>query len=153
MLHPVTFDAAQWQDNDDTGAAHPTVNGFESDGAAVQSDVFTGECKAESRSIGPRLAVPAIEAFEEFFGAVRVDPVTRIKLAELRREVHANLKQANYDIARQQFNTVASAGMKMLNALESAQKLSADAAVRDAACIGMLGLDAEADDERVVDVR
>ena len=35
-----------------------------------------------------------------------------------RREIHSVLKQANYDIARQQFNTVASAGMKMLNALE-----------------------------------
>ena len=43
-------------------------------------------------------------------------------LADARREIHAVLKQANYDIARHQFNTVASAGMKMLNALESAQK-------------------------------
>jgi leucyl-tRNA synthetase len=36
----------------------------------------------------------------------------------VRREIHANLKQANYDIGRHQFNTVVSAGMKMLNALE-----------------------------------
>ena len=43
-------------------------------------------------------------------------------LADARREIHAVLKQANYDIARHQFNTVASAGMKMLNALEAAQK-------------------------------
>jgi leucyl-tRNA synthetase len=42
------------------------------------------------------------------------------------------LKQANYDIARHQFNTVASAGMKMLNALESAQKSQSDAALRQA---------------------
>jgi leucyl-tRNA synthetase len=34
------------------------------------------------------------------------------------REIHAVLRQANYDIARHQFNTVASAAMKMLNALE-----------------------------------
>jgi leucyl-tRNA synthetase len=39
-------------------------------------------------------------------------------LAAARREVHLNLKQANYDMQRQQFNTVASACMKILNALE-----------------------------------
>jgi leucyl-tRNA synthetase len=38
----------------------------------------------------------------------------------LRHEVHAVLKQANYDLAKHQFNTVASAGMKILNALEKA---------------------------------
>ena len=40
------------------------------------------------------------------------------KAASVRREVHANLKQANYDIGRFQFNTVASATMKILNALD-----------------------------------
>jgi leucyl-tRNA synthetase len=39
------------------------------------------------------------------------------KHAALRREVHMLLKQATYDIQRKQFNTVASAAMKMLNAL------------------------------------
>lgn len=39
-------------------------------------------------------------------------------LANVRRDIHATLKQANYDLERQQFNTVASAAMKMLNALE-----------------------------------
>ncbi|MEQ1775391.1 MAG: leucine--tRNA ligase [Burkholderiales bacterium] len=53
-------------------------------------------------------------------------------LADARREIHAVLKQANYDVARHQFNTVASAGMKMLNALESAQKSKSDAAQRQA---------------------
>jgi leucyl-tRNA synthetase len=43
-------------------------------------------------------------------------------LADIRREVHLTLKQANYDLARHQFNTVASAGMKMLNALEKTLK-------------------------------
>jgi leucyl-tRNA synthetase len=33
-----------------------------------------------------------------------------------------HLKQASYDLGKQQFNTVASAAMKMLNALEKAQK-------------------------------
>jgi len=37
-----------------------------------------------------------------------------------RREIHAVLKQANYDMQRHQFNTVASATMKILNALERA---------------------------------
>jgi len=37
---------------------------------------------------------------------------------KVRREVHLNLNKANYDLRRVQFNTVASAAMKMLNALE-----------------------------------
>jgi leucyl-tRNA synthetase len=41
-------------------------------------------------------------------------------LASTRREIHANLKQANYDFHKFQFNTVASATMKILNALERA---------------------------------
>ncbi|MFZ5555222.1 MAG: leucine--tRNA ligase [Pseudomonadota bacterium] len=40
------------------------------------------------------------------------------EIKELRRQVHANLKQANFDFARFQFNTVVSAAMKTLNALE-----------------------------------
>jgi leucyl-tRNA synthetase len=35
-----------------------------------------------------------------------------------RLEIHSVLKQANYDFAKHQFNTVASAAMKILNALE-----------------------------------
>ena len=38
----------------------------------------------------------------------------------LRRDIHLLLKQANYDLSKLQFNTVASACMKMLNALEKA---------------------------------
>jgi len=37
---------------------------------------------------------------------------------EARHEIHAILKQANYDMQRHQFNTVASACMKILNVLE-----------------------------------
>ena len=37
---------------------------------------------------------------------------------EARFELHTVLKQANYDIQKHQFNTVASAAMKILNALE-----------------------------------
>jgi len=49
-------------------------------------------------------------------------------LADLRRELHTLLKQANYDLGRLQFNTVASAAMKMLNALEKAPREGAEAA-------------------------
>lgn len=49
-------------------------------------------------------------------------------LAAARREIHAVLKQANYDLGRHQFNTVASAAMKMLNALEGVLKGGSDAA-------------------------
>jgi leucyl-tRNA synthetase len=38
-----------------------------------------------------------------------------------RREIHANLKQADFDYERMQYNTVVSATMKMLNALEDAK--------------------------------
>jgi leucyl-tRNA synthetase len=44
----------------------------------------------------------------------------------VRRDIHAHLKQADFDYARLQYNTVVSAAMKMLNALEDA-KLSAAA--------------------------
>ncbi len=46
----------------------------------------------------------------------------------LRRDTHLALKQANFDFSRHQFNTVVSAAMKMLNALEKA-KSSADRTV------------------------
>ncbi|GAB4122705.1 MAG: leucine--tRNA ligase [Sideroxydans sp.] len=47
----------------------------------------------------------------------------------LRREIHLALRQANYDMARFQFNTVVSAAMKMLNALEKSGKEAANRAV------------------------
>ena len=50
-------------------------------------------------------------------------------LAAVRREIHINLRQANYDLGKHQFNTVASAAMKMLNALEKAPQASASYAL------------------------
>jgi leucyl-tRNA synthetase len=47
----------------------------------------------------------------------------------LRHEIHTTLKQANYDLGRFQFNTVVSAAMKMLNALEKAAKEPSNRAV------------------------
>ena len=45
-----------------------------------------------------------------------------------RFEIHSVLKQANYDLGKHQFNTVASAAMKILNALERLQDASSDEA-------------------------
>jgi leucyl-tRNA synthetase len=51
-------------------------------------------------------------------GAQRASAALDESLAGIRRQVHLQLRQAGYDLERQQFNTVASACMKMLNALE-----------------------------------
>ncbi|WP_374486314.1 leucine--tRNA ligase [Zoogloea sp.] len=59
-------------------------------------------------------------------------------LASFRREIHLLLKQANYDLGKQQFNTVASATMKMLNALEKAPREGALAAEVIEECFGIL---------------
>ena len=48
---------------------------------------------------------------------------------DLRREIHLALRQANYDLSRFQFNTVVSASMKMLNALEKFGKDASNRAV------------------------
>ncbi len=45
-------------------------------------------------------------------------------LKAARFEIHSVLKQANYDLGKHQFNTVASAAMKILNALERLQDTS-----------------------------
>jgi leucyl-tRNA synthetase len=47
-------------------------------------------------------------------------------VANARREIHLALKQANFDYQRMQFNTVASAAMKILNALENDELVSSD---------------------------
>ena len=52
----------------------------------------------------------------------------------LRREIHLNLKQACFDYERLQYNTVVSAAMKMLNALEGAG-LNAGSALRESMSI------------------
>jgi leucyl-tRNA synthetase len=50
---------------------------------------------------------------------------------DLRREVHALLRQATYDMERKQFNTVASAAMKMLNAMQDAVAGCGSGALRE----------------------
>jgi leucyl-tRNA synthetase len=56
----------------------------------------------------------------------------------LRREIHALLKQADFDYARIQYNTVVSAVMKMLNALAESKaeaSLASDAVLRESLSI------------------
>jgi leucyl-tRNA synthetase len=61
-------------------------------------------------------------------------------LADLRREVHLTLRQANYDLSKHQFNTVASATMKMLNALEKTLEEEGGVAVAREGCSVLLRL-------------
>ncbi len=57
----------------------------------------------------------------------------------LRRDIHANLKQADFDYSRMQYNTVVSAAMKMLNALEDAKPGNSPAeAALLRECVGIL---------------
>ena len=61
-------------------------------------------------------------------------------LADIRREVHLTLRQANYDLSKHQFNTVASATMKMLNALEKTLEEEGGVAVAREGCSVLLRL-------------
>ncbi len=61
-------------------------------------------------------------------------------LAVIRREVHLTLRQANYDLSKHQFNTVASASMKMLNALEKTLEEEVGVAVAREGCSILLRL-------------
>lgn len=49
-----------------------------------------------------------------------VSAIENNELRALRRQIHEILQQANYDFERQQFNTVVSGGMKLLNLLQTA---------------------------------
>ena len=61
------------------------------------------------------------------FAGVDVNAAPDAASKTMRREIHLVLTQANYDYQRLQYNTVVSAGMKMLNALESANEKSSPA--------------------------
>jgi leucyl-tRNA synthetase len=62
------------------------------------------------------------------------------QLRESRREIHLTLKQANYDLNKHQFNTVASACMKILNALERTAGAAKHNAAAAAAAIQVEGM-------------
>ena len=58
---------------------------------------------------------------------------------ELRREIHLNLKQSDFDYTRIQYNTVVSAAMKMLNAIESSKLASSvESALALRECLSIL---------------
>jgi leucyl-tRNA synthetase len=58
------------------------------------------------------------QAFVRHISVMASIPVDDPKLRELRSETHRLLQQVNHDFGRMQFNTVVSAGMKLLNMLE-----------------------------------
>jgi len=100
---------------------------------AVIAPAIIADLRLEAAWIGIYFGVMALSAlvaqlgcgsFIVRYGALRVSQIALVMLtagaAATRREVHAVLKQAGYDIGRHQFNTVASAAMKILNALERA---------------------------------
>jgi leucyl-tRNA synthetase len=60
----------------------------------------------------------------EGFGAALKTSGASAHIKTLRREVHLVLKQANFDYERMQYNTVVSALMKMLNALEQSKPVA-----------------------------
>ncbi|MCK9511542.1 MAG: leucine--tRNA ligase [Pigmentiphaga sp.] len=62
------------------------------------------------------------------------------KLKRLRHDVHSLLRQADYDYQRMQYNTVVSAGMKVLNTLEHAELDDAPADLADAALAESLSI-------------
>ncbi|MGH8747380.1 MAG: class I tRNA ligase family protein, partial [Burkholderiales bacterium] len=66
-------------------------------------------------------------AYSAKFSATAHAPADAAADKAARFEVHSVLRQANYDLAKHQFNTVASAAMKILNALEKLRARTAAA--------------------------
>jgi len=76
-----------------------------------------------------------IWAYGAGFGKARgasVDPATLGGVARTARfQIHSFLKQANYDLAKHQFNTVATAGNKIFNVLDDLEQSDANRAVAE----------------------
>ena len=70
-------------------------------------------------------------AYCERFGKGGQGEATPQLLKNTNFEIHSVLKQANYDLSKHQFNTVASAGMKILNALERVAGGNREPTIRD----------------------
>ncbi len=67
-------------------------------------------------------------AYAAQFGKSGVEKAAPALQKATRFEIHSVLKQATYDLGKHQFNTVASAAMKILNALEKLQDPASDVA-------------------------
>ena len=85
-----------------------------------------------SSDLGASRFLKKLWAFAEDTGAATraagaVAPGLPAQWAAVRHEVHSQLKQASYDLGKLQFNTVATAGIKILNALNDAPKDGGDA--------------------------
>jgi leucyl-tRNA synthetase len=81
------------------------------------------------------------QAFIRRTPVMAVVPVDDPALRELRAETHRLLQQVNYDYGRMQFNTVVSAGMKLLNMLERTPAVEAQLNQRAQVlheCVGIL---------------
>ncbi|MDQ3260936.1 MAG: leucine--tRNA ligase [Pseudomonadota bacterium] len=70
----------------------------------------------------------SVEGYEFPATLAAIHPAVSI----MRREIHAALRQASFDMERHQFNTVASAVMKMLNAMQVASSNTFDRQVDNA---------------------
>jgi leucyl-tRNA synthetase len=105
----------EWSDTGVEGA-HRFVRRLWSHAQARAGAVAAGAASSAA-------AAPALSVADAAEGAAR----------DARRDIHLALRQANYDYERVQYNTVVSAGMKMLNALESlpAEAPGADAVARE----------------------
>jgi leucyl-tRNA synthetase len=67
----------------------------------------------------------------ELIAHARRSAITDSGLKQVRRELHVTLQQALFDYQRMQFNTVVSATMKMLNALETVRRPEAAPLLRE----------------------
>jgi leucyl-tRNA synthetase len=97
-------------------AAHPEATLEWSDAGVEGAQRFLRRLWAFAQSRAERLrAAPKAGDGQAASAAVKA----------ARRDIHVTLKQANYDYERIQYNTVVSAGMKLLNTLETVADASA----------------------------
>ena len=78
------------------------------------------------------MAIQALQHHQIEAGLAVSETLADASSANLRRDIHSLLKQADFDYQRRQYNTVVSACMKMLNTIESAPD-SVDRSVRSEA--------------------
>ncbi len=97
------------------------------------------QCAYQHRGVFTKASLAMAFAPQELASALKAPSVSE-HIKALRREIYLVLKQANFDYERMQYNTVVSALMKMLNALEQS-KLEVDNPLQGAVfveCFGVL---------------
>jgi leucyl-tRNA synthetase len=104
-------------------ASHPEASLEWSDAGVEGASRFLKRLWAHAMSAGWSAMEEATNAPVPWtLSGATLSPAVR----EFRHEIHSILKQATYDIERIQYNTVVSAAMKMLNALEAFVAASGD---------------------------